>query len=192
MIRPVLLLASTMLLAACAAAPVPELAERRAPLSTASLPPMKTFSSSRATRPSRSNAALAQDFIELSFMMESGRKLDRFTRFEGPISVNVIGDPPPTLQPDLDRLLNRLRREAAIDIRQVPPSQDANIVISIVPRRELQRIVPQAACFVVPNVQTWAEFKRVRRTRAVDWTLLLARTRAAVFLPGDVSPQEIR
>ncbi|MBM7066724.1 DUF2927 domain-containing protein [Actibacterium sp. 188UL27-1] len=192
MIRQLIAFGTLAVLTACAAVQPPDVAERRAPLAASTLPPMKTFGTSRATRPSRSNAALAQDFMELSFMMESGRKLDRFTRFEGPITIKVTGPAPPTLQPDLTRLLGRFRREAGLNIRQVPADQEASIAISVLSRRELQRVVPQAACFVVPNVQNWQDFKRIRRTRAVDWTLLEARTRAAVFLPGDVSPQEIR
>jgi len=59
-------------------------------------------------------------------------------------------------------------------------------------RAELQRFVPQAACFVVPRISTWDEFKRNRRGATVDWTTLETRQRMAIFLPGDVAPQEVR
>ena len=192
MIRPLRALGLTLLLAACSSTTGPEFAGRRAPVGAIDLPPMKVFSSTRVQRPRRSNTALARDFLELAFMMESGRKLDALTRFDGQVTLKVVGTAPATLQPDLTRLLDRLRREARIDIRQVPSTSEANIAINILNRRDLQRVVPQAACFVVPNIQTWSEFKRVRRTAAVDWTLLRERTKAAIFLPGDVSPQEIR
>jgi hypothetical protein len=114
------------------------------------------------------------------------------TRFEGPVTVRVTGSAPPSVQPDLDRLIARLRREAQIDIRRVSASQDASITIDMIPRRELQRAVPQAACFVVPRVDSWDGFRRNRRSAVTDWTTLTTRTRMAVFIPADVSPQEMR
>jgi hypothetical protein len=56
----------------------------------------------------------------------------------------------------------------------------------------MQRVVPQAACFVVPRVSSWSEFRRARSGRTLDWTTLDTRERVAVFIPSDVSPQEIR
>jgi hypothetical protein len=165
---------------------------RRIVLPAEALPPMKTFPRPRVTPPARSNAAIARDFLDLSFELESGRQLPVLTRFEGPISVRVTGNAPASLGPDLARLLRRLRQEAGISITQVPPASDASITIEVLPRSELQRYVPQAACFVVPRLSTWEDFKRLRRTPAVDWTTLKTRERMAIFLPGDVSPQEAR
>ncbi len=180
-----------LVLAACSA-PVPDdTATRSAPAPTA-LPPMKTFTEPRVSPPTRSNAAIARDFLDLSFQLESGRELPVLTRFEGPISVRVTGRVPPSLGPDLARLLSRLRREAGISITRVGPDQDSSITIEALSRDELQRFVPQAACFVVPRVSSWTEFKKNRRGPAVDWTTLETRERMSIFLPGDVSPQEIR
>ena len=39
------------------------------------------------SRALRSNAEIAQDFIDLEFRMESGRPLPVFTRFGGPVTV---------------------------------------------------------------------------------------------------------
>ncbi|SFP10346.1 DUF2927 domain-containing protein [Tranquillimonas alkanivorans] len=179
------------LLAACAPAGAPEVAERRA-MYTGDLPPMRVFPAARATAPARSNAAIAEDFLDLTFQLESGRALPVFTRFEGPITVRATGDLPPSLSPDLDRLITRLRREAGLDIRRVDAGRRASITVEAVPRAELQRAVPQAACFVVPRLQSWDEFRRERRGARVDWTTLRARDRMAVFIPADVSPQEVR
>jgi hypothetical protein len=93
---------------------------------------------------------------------------------------------------DLDRLITRLRREAGIDIRRVTANSTASITIETVPRAELQRAVPQAACFVVPRVTGWADFKRNRRSAVTDWTTLTVREKMAIFIPSDVAPQEIR
>ena len=189
--RHIFMLLSAATLAACSG-PVPDdTATRSAPLPT-SLPPMKTFSSPQASPPIRSNVAIARDFLDLSFELESGRPLPVLTRFEGPITVRVTGTPPNSLNPDLARLLRRLRREAGITITQVGPDEEASITIETLPRAELQRYVPQAACFVVPRLDNWEDFKRQRRSATVDWTTLKTRTKMAIFLPGDVSPQETR
>ena len=89
-------------LAACAPAASVDVPERRANL-PASLPPMKTFSAPRPSPPVRSNAAIAADILDLSFQLESGRLLPVLTRFEGPITIRVTGNEPPTLSRDLDR-----------------------------------------------------------------------------------------
>ena len=176
------------ILAACTS---PELAERSA-TPDITLPPVRTFSEARPVAPRRSNQSIAQDFLDLSFELESGRALEVFTRFEGPITVRVTGDAPASLEPDLRRLLDRFRDEARIEIQQVPSSQEASITLAVISRRDLQRVVPQAACFVAPNVSSWPEFLSERRSAQLDWTNLRERTRLSIFLPGDVAPQEVR
>lgn len=178
-----------LVLTACTTS-VTEQPERLAPASD--LPPMKVFAAPRVTAPLRPNVAIAQDFLDLSFEMESGRPVPYMTRFDGPVTVRVVGNAPPSLSADLTALLSRLNREAGIDIRRVSADADANITIQPLPRDTLRKTVPQAACFVAPNVTDWTEYKRDRRSTNVDWTQLKTRTRAAIFLPVDVSPQEIR
>ncbi len=132
------------------------------------------------------------DFLDLSFEMESGRKLPYMTRFEGPVRVNVLGSAPASLERDLSQLLARLRNEAGLNIARARSGEAAQITVEAIPRRELQRAVPQAACFVVPGVSGWKDFKRNRNRPITDWTLLTSRTTATVIIPSDVSPQEIR
>ena len=179
-------------LASCSAAIAPDTAARRVAL-PATLPPMKTFAHSAPRAPQKSNATLAQDFLDLSFRMESGRELPILTRFEGPITVRAIGKAPSSLGPDLAQLLTRLRREAHLDIRAAKPSDArASITIETLPRDELQRYVPQAACFVVPRISSWADYKKQRRSTNVDWATLTRRDQIAIFIPSDVAPQEVR
>lgn len=189
-----LLALSIMFMTACTPVPqanlAPTLPTRTLGLQDA-LPPMNRFAGNRVTTPTRSNREIGKDFMDLSFRMESGRPVPRFTRFEGPISVRVTGDVPPSLTPDLRALLMRLRTEADIDIFMTG-APTASITVEAVPRAVLNDAVPRAACFVVPRVSSWEEFKSVRRTPTVDWTTLERRDRAAVFVPSDVAPQEIR
>lgn len=156
-----------------------------------SLPITTAFGAPRPFPPARSNTNIASDFVALHFSLESGTALPVFTRFEGPISVRLTGTPAQTTQFDLTRLLNRLQREAGIDIRQVDAGQ-AGITIEAVPQRQIQRLLPQAACFVVPNASSFEEYNRDKRKSKSSWRALRSRERLAIFIPNDVSPQEIR
>lgn len=156
------------------------------------LPAIQTFAPARATPTGRSNADIAGKFLDLQFRMESGRALPRLTRFEGPVTVALTGDVPVSAPADLSRLITRLRDEAAIDIRPASGAGPASVTVEFHSRRALQRVVPNAACFVVPNVSSLAEYKAKRGTPAVDWANLHQRSRVAVFAPSDTSPQEVR
>lgn len=164
----------------------------RARIADSTLPPVKTFGPTMVRAPVASNANIAADFLSLHFELESGRPLPILTRFEGPISVRVTGNAAPSLRPDLTALVGRLQREAGIDIRQVGEAQDANITIQSVSREDIRKALPQAACFVVPNVESLAEFKRKRRQPATNWSLLRERYKMGIFVPQDAPPQEIR
>jgi hypothetical protein len=175
-------------------APLGEVAERRAPPEMVqAMPPANAFGAVRPEAPTRPNAEIAADFLDLSFQMESGRVIPRLSRFEGPVTVRIAPGAPGILAPELDRLVARLRGEAGIDIRRTGYAEGpASITIETMPRAQMQRFVPEAACFVVPRVGSFAEFRALRSSREMDWTTLDTRERVAVFLPDDVAPQEMR
>lgn len=191
-----LIMATGLMLAGCLPlhGPGDGLANRNATATVGqALPAMKSFAATRPAPPTQSNAQIALDFLDLSFQMESGRRIDRLSRFEGPVSITTAPGAPETLGYDLDRLITRLRQEAGIDIRRVGFGAGvAHITIETLPRAQLQRAVPHAACFVVPRVSSWAEFRRARNSRDMDWTTLERREQVAIFIPNDVAPQEIR
>jgi hypothetical protein len=170
----------------------PTVAARTAPATVVGLPQMKTFEAPLAQAPQRANSEIARDVLDLTFRMESGRALPVLSRFEEPVRVAVTGQVPPSLGPDLERLIARLRSEAGLDIAPAAPGEAAQVVIEAVPQAEMRRAVPYAACFVVPNVASFDEFRRSRRSQVVDWTRVVQRTRAAIFVPADASPQELR
>ena len=180
-----------MVLVSCAPITPHQTATRALP-GLQDLPPMRAFTATPATPSLRSNAEIAQDFLDLTFRMESGREVPALTRFDGPITVKLTGAHSPAMANDLTQLLQRLRTEARIDISQVPQDAPANITVEAVPQTTLQRVVPGAACFVVPRLRSWEEFTQARNSTAVDWTTLTRRERAAIFLPADAAPQEIR
>jgi len=137
-----------------------------------------------------SASSLTRDFMDLTFAMESGRGLQVFSRFEGPVTVALAGNVPETAARDLGVLIGRLRTEAGIDIS--PTTGPATITVEFASRAELRRLAPMAACFVVPNVGSLADYRRLRGQDKVDWALVTRRERAAIFIPTDTSPQEVR
>jgi len=159
---------------------------------TLTLPPIRTFPTRAATPAHRANSDMARDFLDLHFQLEGGTPLPVFTRFEAPVRVAITGQPTVTMQPDLTALLARLRAEAGLDIRMTQEPGTASITIEAVPRHRIQRLLPQAACFVVPNVSSLEEFRHNRRAPQTDWKELRSRDRLAIFVPNDVSPQELR
>ena len=185
------LLPLCLALGACMPGSPAETPTRAAQFSDPGLPPMKTFAVPRPAPPVQSNADIAQDFLDLAFMLESGRRLPQLSRFEGPITVRVTGNAPGHLALDLNRLIERLRREAGIDI-SLTRSENANITIEAVSRADIRRNLPQAACFVVPNISRLSQYRAVRRTEASDWARLRTREKLAIFLPADAPPQEVR
>lgn len=135
-------------------------------------------------------SSLTRDFMDLTFALESGQDIKVFTRFEGPVSAALVGEVPASAPRDLAALVARLQNEAGIDISTT--SGAATITIEFASRSELRRLAPRAACFVVPNVGSLAEYRRLRGTPEVDWARISRRDRAAVFIPSDTSPQEVR
>jgi hypothetical protein len=181
-------------LAACAPAREVPPASRLAP-ATEALPPLQQFGDQPARPALRSNREIAADILDLGFYMESGREIPRFSRFDGPVTLHLAGNPPPGAVAEIDRLLARLRREAGIDIARsadgVPPAA-RRITVEFLSRRQMQAAVPQAACFILPRISGWSEFRAARRSARLDWTTVVERDEVAVFVPWDVPPQEMR
>ncbi len=186
------LAAALLLLAACAG-PAPQ-ANRLAPPSL-DLPPVPQFAAAQPTSPQRANADMVHDILELGFYMESGRPIPQFSRFEGPVTLFLTGPEPPGARAETARIVDRLRREADIDITLAPqgtPPSGRRVTAEFLPRDDMRRAVPQAACFLVPRISGWQEFRRHRRSARLDWTTVVERDEVAVFIPADTTPQETR
>ncbi len=191
--RVAALLVLALALAACAPAPAP-LPPSRAPVDLAVQSPAISsralFGTPRPYPPARSNAQIAQDIIALGFRLESGRSIPRFSRFEGPVGVRLTGSLPPLAAIETDRLIARLRNEARLDIRRgEAPTQ---ITVEFVPRATMRRVVPEAACFILPNVSSWEEFRANPRAAHLDWTQVVQREKVLVVTPSDTTVQEMR
>lgn len=139
----------------------------------------------------RANADLAEDFLDLTFALESGEKLDRLVRYESPVRVHVASRALDPYRVDLDALLARLRAEAGLDIALTEDPRAAQIHVEAVPAAQIARVFPQAACFIVPGETSWAGFLR-NRGALLRWSAQTELERAAIFLPTDVTPQDVR
>ncbi len=140
----------------------------------------------------RSNLDLSQDFVDLTFALESGEPLEGLLRYEHPIRVHLRSAGLEAYRPDLAALLNRLRREAGIDIAETDDPARAQIQIEAVPAAQIARIFPTAACFIVPGETDWQSFSRRRPDSRLRWPDQTELERAVIFLPLDTTPQDVR
>lgn len=182
-----------LLLASCTSSTAPYETPTRSVGTASFAPSIPTFEPSSATTGSvlRSNASIVRDFLDLSFSLESGTEIPLLTRFEGPISVQLTGRYPATASADLESLLARLRNEAGIDINR-SQSGTPNILIEAIPRSEINRLVPNAACFVAPNVSGLSDYLKNGQNRRHSWSRMTVRKTMTIFVPSDASPQETR
>lgn len=141
----------------------------------------------------RSNSDIAQDFLDLTFALETGKTLDRLLKFEGEVGVMLHGNLAKAYRPELTNLITRLRSEARVQINETATPERANIHVHAITKREISRVFPGAACFIVPNVRNWEEFRGRSRSRGeTRWSALNRLSVISVFLPADGAPQDIR
>jgi hypothetical protein len=140
----------------------------------------------------RSNLDLADDFLELTFALESGEEVSGLLRYERPVRVYLHSDGLAVYRDDLEALLARLRDEAGIDIAETVDPEAAQIRIEAVPAAQITRVFPSAACFIVPGETDWASFMRRRSGTRLRWSDQATLERAAIFLPLDTTPQDVR
>ncbi|MCA8881592.1 MAG: DUF2927 domain-containing protein [Rhodobacteraceae bacterium] len=190
MVRIGALLLALGLVGGCAT--VPPAGPSLPPVAQFALPPMRTFGRPEPSPPQRSNEEIARDFLDLTFELENGESLPVFTRFDEPVTIALTGDSRPIFDIELDRLIDRMRSEAGIDIRRTDDPATAAIVVEAISSDDLRHAVPSAACFVLPRRITWADFRANMRRKDLDWGSLRKRDAATIFVPADVSPQEVR
>ena len=181
---------AAILLASCSEVPT-SVSKRTVPEQL--VPAMRLFPA--RTMPdgvSRSNADILEEFIDYAFSLESDQNLTWLSRFEVPVGVALVNGFSKVISRDLDHLIARLKNEAGVKIHRLESPLAANIVIEMIPKRQLLRTAPNAACIVVPRMSSWAEFRQSRFNRRSDWASLRERKRVAIFIPVDVSAQDVR
>jgi hypothetical protein len=190
----ILKVAVISLLTACTPAPQQQVSKRISddlPLPSASFLAASTVAPATSSI-AHSNSAFTADFLQLAFRLESGRALPRLTRFEGEITVKLSGNVPTSAAKDMAALIDRLRSEAGLNIRQVPHDAPASINVEFRTKRELASAVSNAACFVVPEVADFEDYRMNNAGGHTSWASLTTRSQVAVFAPSDASAQEVR
>lgn len=147
---------------------------------------------SRPVGVERSNADLAEDFLDLTFGLESGEPITGMLRYEKPIRVYMSGPGLDVYQADLDALIGRLQREAEIDIARSRSGSGADILIEAVPSDQISRYFPEAACFIVPGEKNWQDFLGRPNDERLRWSDQTTLSGAVIFLPADTTPQDVR
>ncbi len=140
----------------------------------------------------RSNLDLAQDFLDLTFALESGEQLTSILRYEEPVRIYLRSPELAAYRVDLTALLARIRSEAGIDIAETGDPAKAQIQIEAVTAAQIAKVFPTAACFIVPGETDWQSFTRRRADTRVRWSDQKTLGRAAIFLPLDTTPQDVR
>jgi hypothetical protein len=140
----------------------------------------------------RANSDIANEFMDFMFRNELGGETPYFSRFDGPITARFAQPAPPLAQRDLNRLVQRLRNEAGIDIRVADHGAPVNIYIHRMPTAKLQNIARNATCLVVPNARDVQEFRAGWRSGTTQWRNVKTRNIVSVFLPSDQSPETER
>ncbi len=140
----------------------------------------------------RSNSDIARDFLDLTFGLENGDTLPRLLKYEGPVRVALNNPSIAVYRPEIDGLLRRLRVEAKVDIALTNTPENAQIFIEAIPRRSIQKVFPGAACFIIPGVRSWEEFRRPQGSVNMRWSLQDTLGYTTVFIPSDSTPQDTR
>ncbi|MEM9197107.1 MAG: DUF2927 domain-containing protein [Pseudomonadota bacterium] len=141
----------------------------------------------------QANRDIARSFVRLVFQRESGVTLKGLLRFETPVRVALSGAGLAAYETELDTLIARLQREAGIDIARVARAADANILIATAPRARLDEVFPGAECFVSPRKLSWRQFRvELAADRLPGWDELGELTEAAIYIPDDAGPQDVR
>lgn len=140
----------------------------------------------------RSNSDIARDFLDLTFGLENGDALPQLLKYEAPVRVALNNPSIAVYRPEIDGLLRRLRQEAKVDIALTNTPGEAQIFIEAIPRRFIQRVFPGAACFIIPGVRSWEEFRRPQGPVNMRWSLQETLGPTTVFIPSDSTPQDTR
>lgn len=141
----------------------------------------------------RSNIDLAQDFLDLTFALENGEQLPVLLKYPGKIQIVLRTEGLSNYQPEVSNLLQRMRREGGVDIRQTDDPSQAQIHVHALTRRSIDRTFPGAACVVIPGVTSWKELRDPNTgPDQILWSRQRELTVASIFLPADSTPQETR
>jgi len=137
------------------------------------------------------NASLAALFARLTFDTEWGGRRARLARYEAPVRVGLEGPGSAAYAGFLARYTAYLRRHAGVRI--ATGDQGATLHIRFVDGARFRRVLPAAACVLVPGDIGWEAY--AARPDALGGDALVAMETIAettVFLPQSAPPHAVR
>ena len=137
------------------------------------------------------NGTLADLLVTLTHELEWGAKRPHLIRYEGPVSVGVIGDGARPFTAFLDRLLGRIRANTSIEIARAPKPN--NLVINFVSGQDFRTSIPQHYCVVAPGLIDWDQFRQSPiRYGTEAYEAQTAMTGMTIFIPDNAAPHIVR
>ncbi|MGF1501149.1 MAG: DUF2927 domain-containing protein [Paracoccaceae bacterium] len=178
-------LVACLLLAACAGAPEP-------PLTVVPPPPEPPLGTALpAGHTGYDNRSLARLFGQLTHGTEWGGTRPWLVRYEEPVIIGLEGEGAAQYAPFLERFTGYLRRHGGVPIGL--GRQGQNLWVRFVEGPEFRRILPAAACVLVPGNRSWDAFAADPARWGGDALLRTDRiTAMTVFLPRSAPPHAVR
>ncbi len=134
----------------------------------------------------RANAAMAAEFIDLTFQTEAGNAIPGILKFQGPIRVSLdasLSD----YRRDLESVLGNIRNAARIDI--AIGGAGSQIHVQQIPAATMDQHFPNAACVVASGVNSFGGYLR---GNSVRWTSQTRLQKSVVLIPDDAPPYIVR
>ncbi|MEO0360550.1 MAG: DUF2927 domain-containing protein [Pseudomonadota bacterium] len=138
---------------------------------------------------------LADDFVQIVFYAEDGRRYPSIHRWPGPVRVAIAA---PSLAPyrsTLEALAARIGREAPnARVVVAPPGEadEAEIVIRGAPRDAIRRTAPDVRCFFAPHRGDLASYDAARLAGAPGWSREGGVEAITIYVPDNPAPFEAR
>ncbi|MEM9061909.1 MAG: DUF2927 domain-containing protein [Pseudomonadota bacterium] len=189
LLKSLILLASSLGLAGCAASGPTEPSDVPVP------GPQPTFPVQNAAVPaghtSYDNQSLADLFVRLAHDLEWGGRRPNLVRYEAPIRVGMTGCCGPAYGGFVDRFLGALRSRSGIDIART--EQDPNLIINFVPGADFRARLPAQLCVVAPGRLPWASFRESpRRNGMRSFETRRSVSAMSIYIPDTIAPYATR
>ena len=181
------------LLAGCAFAPEPRLTPHKPDARPANAPALTALAAGPVDR---DNAAIAQDFDDLVFETEGGRRFDQLNKLREPIAVAFIGHRFEEYRPFTQDFVREVARVAEIDLFLADSPEQAaqaasRVNIRFVSFGEMDISTPNAQCIFLAGAEP---FWRIidDEARYAELAQQISPSEMTVYIPINATPEEVR
>ncbi|MEO0363238.1 MAG: DUF2927 domain-containing protein [Pseudomonadota bacterium] len=134
---------------------------------------------------------LVADFMDLNFKSESGRRIRKLPRWEGPVRVALASEELRAYRADVEALVETIRANApGLDLA-VTDAPRGDITLRTAPRDEMQERAPEALCFFNFVGVDWPAYRdREYGEPGVDQDGRISAV--TIFIPANAAPHVYR